>query len=107
MRTRHSATIAGFSEPLTSTVVRSLDLQAAGDLVDRDDLDAAAPLGADRQRRREADLVEAVVDADLDVGDVQQLHPDRRRERQRQVAVRDRAAERRLLGALDVDVDEL
>ena len=58
-------------------------------------------------RRREADLVEAVVDAEREAVEAEDLLREPRRERQRVVAVGDRAAERRLPRALGIDVDPL
>ena len=70
-------------------------------------LDAEPHVRPDRHRRREPDLVGAVVDAHREAGDLHDLRVQRRAERQRQVAVGDRAAERAGLGAFDVDVDPL
>ena len=66
-----------------------------------------ADLRADRQRRREADLVQAVVEREGEALELEDLVVEARAEREREVAVGDRAAERRLLRALDVDVDPL
>ena len=64
--------------------------------------------GSGRHRRREADLVPAVVDAQLEAGRLEQPGAEAVDHRQRQVAVGDGGAERALgLGALDVDVDPL
>ena len=106
-RTSESATQAGFSESLTSIVTRDLICMPPGISVTSTISIAAAPVRADGERRREANAVEPVVDAHHGVGDLHQLLADRRHQRQREEAVRDRAAERRLLGPLDVDVDEL
>ena len=62
---------------------------------------------ADRQRRREADPVEPVVDGEGEALEREDLLAEGGRERQRVVAVGDRAAERRLARALRVDVDPL
>ena len=92
----------------TSTVALDLDLHAALDRRDLAEPRAAAEPRADRQRRREADPVEPVVDARSPASvTVEQALRDRREQRQRQVAVRDRAAERRRRRALRVDVDEV
>src|SRR5947209_18084579 len=85
----------------------ALDLEATGNFGDLEDLAAAAELSSDGQRCRKANLVQPVVDPHLGVGDVHELAHDRRQQRQREVAVRDRPAERSLLGAVRVDVDEL
>src|SRR5688572_8078350 len=83
------------------------DLRAARDVVDALKLHPHADLRAHRERCREAQLVEPVVDAERDALQREEVVGEARRERQRVVAVRDRAAERRLLRALLVDVDEL
>src|SRR5205823_5897564 len=57
--------------------------------------------------RREADLVVAVVEPEGDVADAEHRVGELRPEAQRVEAVRDRGAERRLLRALGIHVDEL
>src|SRR3954447_2030518 len=83
-------------------------LQPAGDLLAVLEHDPGTDLGADRHRRGETDLVQAVVDAHLRVRDP--VGPGRQRNQQREghEPVRDRAAVGALgLGPLDVDVDPL
>src|SRR5215217_4639540 len=92
-----------FDRPLVDDLV-----PAAADLVDGDCLDAAPDPAAGRDRRREADLVPAVVHAELEAGRLEQLRPEAVDHRQRAVAVRDRRAEGAVgLGTLDIDVDPL
>jgi hypothetical protein len=62
---------------------------------------------ADRDGRREADAIEAVVDDGVEALQRPSLGEQRRRKRQRVEAVRDGAAERPAGGALGVDVDPL
>ena len=62
---------------------------------------------ADRQRRGEAQLVEAVVDGHRVAAEREHLVEQRRRERERQVPVRDRPAERRLGRPDRIGVDPL
>src|SRR5579883_1218752 len=81
-------------------------LPPAFELLDVLDLERRPHARAGRDGRREAHAVQAVVDAHAS----RARHDLVRRDRdqgQRQVAVRDRAAERPLLGALRVDVDPL
>src|SRR5579862_572023 len=54
-----------------------LHLKSAAGLLDRDELYCATPQRADRKRRRKANPVQAVVDSDLCVGDVEQVVADR------------------------------
>src|ERR1044072_5415782 len=81
---------------------------AAALLVDRDDLGAAADLGAHRNRGGEADLVPPVVDPQDEAGGGDQLLAEAVDEGEGQVAVGDRGAEGALvLRLLAVDVDPL
>src|SRR3954470_1037704 len=83
-------------------------LQPAGDLFHVLERHPCPDLRADRHRRGEPDLVQAVVHAHLRVGDRVGLGDQRHEQRQGQVAVRDRAAEGALLlRPLHVDVDPL
>src|SRR5262249_19376651 len=77
------------------------------DLLHVRDLDGAADLLADRHRRREAHAVEAVVEREREALHAEHLAREQRDQREREVAMGDRAAERRLLRALHVDVDPL
>jgi hypothetical protein len=61
----------------------------------------------DRHRRGEAGLVQPVVDRPDRVVDLEELDEEDRDEGQREVAVRDRSAERAGGGAFGVDVDPL
>src|SRR6202035_5439347 len=71
------------------------DLQAAvGDGLDRDEGRAGADPRSDRYRRREADLVQSVVDTEPDALEVEDLAPHRHQQRERQEPVRDRGPER-------------
>src|SRR5215218_3872998 len=88
---------------------RDLDghLRAARDVLERLELRVHADTAADGQRRREADLVEPVVDREREALQREDLLGEHGRERQGVVAVGDRAAERRRLRALRIDVDPL
>src|SRR3954468_21463014 len=96
-------------------VALDLDRPALGDLepaiadvIDRQHLDAGPNAGAGRHRRREADLVPAIVDAELESGRLEQPAAEAVDRRERQVPMRDGGAEGTLLlGPLDVDVDPL
>ena len=76
------------------------DLRAPGNIGHFLDFGGGAELGRDWHRRREADLVEAVVEREREALEAEDLVVEGRAERERQVAVGDRAAERRLLRAL-------
>src|SRR6201999_3506639 len=81
---------------------------AAANLLDGDDLDAAANPRVDRHRGRETDLVPAVVDAKGDASRSDQFFAEAVDQREGPVPVSDRRPERALLlGPLDVDVDPL
>src|SRR5436305_3843302 len=83
-------------------------MPAAAHVVDRHDLGAGADPRSRRHGRREADLVPAVVDAELEARRLDQAAPQAVDRRQREVAVGDGRPEGALgLGALDVDVDPL
>src|SRR5688572_12284480 len=73
------------------------DLHAALHVVDRGELGPHPHLAAHRQRRREADEVEAVVHREGEALEGEQPVREHRGERERVVAVRDRPAEGRLL----------
>src|SRR5215211_286384 len=117
MRTRGSAAVVavdrlGDADGLLAALAlddgRQRELQPAGELVDALQARAQPDLRADRHRRGEAHLVQAVVDAHHRVGDEEHLRGERREQGQGQVAVGDRAAEGALgFRALDVDVDPL
>src|SRR5687767_7900375 len=62
--------------------VEHRDLRAAGDVVDVLDREPHPHLLADRQRRREAQLVQPVVQAERDAVQVEQVVREPRRERQ-------------------------
>ena len=70
-------------------------------------VDVAADPGADPDRVGEADLVDAVVELGAGRLEGEDLAAEARDQRQREVAVRDGAAERAGRRALDVDVDPL
>ena len=83
-------------------------LQPAGKRRDVGEPRGEPELRADRDRRGEPHLVQAVVDTHRGVAHDQHLRDQRDQQRQGQVPVRDRPPERALrLGALDVDVDPL
>src|SRR3954468_24196339 len=110
-------------ERATDLVADEAGLLVAVDLEHeaRDDLEPAAPevvdlhglcggthLAAGGDRRGEAHLVPAVVDAEDEAGRLDQLLAEAVDQAQRQVAVRHRRAEWALgLGPLDIDVDPL
>ena len=111
----HSATSAGFSSPSISTV------KLAGD-VDRVALEfdvrgdrSGTDARADLHRVHEPHLVESVVDAHEYTGVLRvdwaaprsRSGREVREHRQRQHAVRDRRTERRRLGPLRIDMNEL
>src|SRR5262249_10690224 len=96
----------------------AFDLQRAVELeqhpaaalhLDRDEVRACAHARARLDRRDEADLVQAIVEPSCSVGrDHAELHRHRGDQRQSQIAVGDRPAERALApGALDIYVDPL
>src|SRR3954447_10478021 len=101
----------GHADRLLAPVALEADLEhalgAARDVRDLLDLRAGPDLGGDRHGRREADLVEAVVEREREAFELEHLVVQVRAERQREVAVGDRAPERRVLRALDVHVDPL
>ncbi len=104
-----SATQHGFSLPSTSSVKRvtSWNQPPSSSSTETTSARRADPRSG-RHRRREADLVPAVVDAELDAGDREHLLAEAVDQRERQVAVGDRDAEGALgLRPLDVDVDPL
>ena len=76
------------------------DLRAAEHVLDADERGAHPHAVADRQRRREADLVQAVVDREREALEGDDLLGEAGVQRERVVAVGDRAAERRLRRAL-------
>src|SRR5215212_4035340 len=81
---------------------------AVADLVDRDNLHACTDFGSARHRSREAHLVPAVVDPELEAAGSKHVLSKAVDQGQREVAVGDRAPERALLlRTLDVDVDPL
>src|SRR3954453_23932998 len=81
---------------------------ATADVLDREHLAARPHARAGRHRRREAHLVPAVVDAELEARRLEDAATEAVDQRQGQVAVRDRGPERALrLGALHVDVNPL
>jgi len=83
------------------------DLHAALDVLDAGDGRSHAQVRPNRHRRRESDLVAAVVDAELRVVDPDDLVEQDGCQRQREVPVRDGDAEGAVLGALGIDVDPL
>ena len=82
-------------------------LHAALDLVGAGQLGPAPDAAAHRHRRREAGLVRAVVDAHRDVAHLEQVGEEGVDQREGEVAVGDRPAERPVLGPLGIDVDPL
>ena len=82
-------------------------LHAARHFLGLDQLAPTPELRSDRHRRGEAHLLGAVVDAHRDALDPHELREEVAGERHREVAVRDRRAERPVLGPLDVAVDPL
>ena len=97
----------GLLAALVLEVEAERQLRAALDRLDAHDLRVHPDLAADRQRSREAHLVEPVVDAEREALELHDLLGELGREAERVVAVGDRAAERRLLRAVHVDVDPL
>ena len=83
------------------------DLVAALDLFNLGDLRLHTNLGAHRNRRGEADLVQSIVDARANAGDVKELGPEGDLQAQREVAVGDRPAKGTVLGLFRVGVDPL
>src|SRR6516165_6209758 len=82
-------------------------LHAALDVLDTGDRHAHAQVGANGDGRGEADLVGAIVHAELRVVDADDLVEQHRCQRQREIPVRDGDAEGAGLGPLGVDVDPL
>jgi len=80
---------------------------AAADLLNRVDRRRQPDPRADRHRCREAHPVQPVIDAHADALDAEQLAEHRDHQRQRQVAVGDRPAERSRSRRIEVDVDPL
>ena len=83
------------------------ELVTGGHLDDPVDLGGGPDLGSDLDRVGEPHLVHAVVQLGARVGEREELAAEERDQRQGQVAVRDRAAERPLGGPLPVHVDPL
>ena len=102
-----SATHDGFGAPSTSNVNSIVTCAPPAMSSTSSSFGAEAQLRADRHGRREAHLVAAVVHAHRDAVTGMICGDERRAERQREVAVGDRAAEGPGLGPLDVDVDPL
>ena len=82
-------------------------LPPAGNVVHRGAADLGADPAADRNRRGEAHLAQAVVDRDRRVSHLEHLLHQQGREREGEEAVRDRAAEGPGRRPLRVDVDPL
>ena len=102
-----STTQAGLSLPSISTVLRVITCTPPGTSSTSTISHAMRRARPDRRRSGEADLVRPVVDAHRRARHPQELGQEQVRDRQRQVAVRDRAAERTVLRPLRVDVDPL
>src|SRR3954469_9987871 len=83
------------------------ELGAALDALELDQREVAAQAAAARHRRRETDLVEAVVDAHPYVAHLDRAGRHLGQQRERHEAVRDRRAERAGLRPLGIDVDPL
>ena len=103
-----SATQLGFGAPSTSKVKRIVTWAPPAMSSAPVELGTEPHLRADRHGRREAHLLAAVVDGHRDAVHPHDLRRQHRPERQGEVAVGDRAAERALLlRPLGVDVDPL
>src|SRR4051794_13027043 len=87
----------GLLLPLALGDARERDLDPALDLLERDGREAPADTASDRHRRREAHLVEAVVDPHPVTLELRaDLVPEADEQRERQEPVRDRRPERPL-----------
>ena len=102
-----SATHTGRSAASQATDTRTVSCVEPGPRLDADDLGRRLHARADRDRRREPDLLQAVVHRHRDPGDLEELPEEERHQREREVAVRDGRPERALLRAFLVDVDPL
>ena len=102
------STIAtGLSPPSRSIVIRTVACTPPGTSLASSSSPRACTREFTGHRRREADLVGAVVDAHRDPADVHELGEEVCRKRHREVAVGDRGPERSRFGAFGVDVDPL